>query len=245
MTSWLIECCQHSPPATYRMSPVYVKGWLCPPSSIVAKNWNAMCFTYRVLVEHSTTKANSLSWWAGLGRWYWREGYEVSVQEIWGRMKFPAHYSPKLKASGAGPRLGFQQEDGNQLLQTHLPPLSLGRLVGQLRVEVIRNDGCDGSGLFSLGSKQTIERNRVCVWGGVTLNSSTWWSFADTRRENQSYVGWYARCPSFQLIQDSIKEGNSRGNCRHKCFHAGTMITWHKSERYSGECIKLQSTDTV
>lgn len=28
---------------------------------------------------------------------------------------------------------------------------------------------------------------------GVTLNSSTWWSFADTRRENESYVGWYAR----------------------------------------------------
>lgn len=158
MTSWLIACCQHSPPATCRMSPVYVKGWLCRLSSIMAKNWNVMCLIYGVLVGHSATKASPLSWWAGPGRWYRREGCEVIVQEIWSRMKFPANYSPELKASGAGPRLGFQQEGRNQLLQTHLP-LSPVSLVGKLRIEVIRNDGRDGSSLFSLVSKQTNRRD--------------------------------------------------------------------------------------
>ena len=99
-------------------------------------------------------RPDKLGWAGGTGE----KAVKFQYRKSGGRMKFLAYYSPKLKASGAGPRLGFQQEDRNQLLQTHLP-LTLGSLVGQLRVEVIGNDGCDGGGLFSLGSKQTIGRN--------------------------------------------------------------------------------------
>lgn len=188
MTSCLIACCQHSPPATYRMSPVYVKGWLCPLSSIVAKSWNALCFTYRVLVEHRATKANSVSWWAGLGRWYWREAVRLQHRKsLQHRMEFPAHHSPKLKAGGTGPRLGFQQGGRKQSLQTHLP-LSLRSLVRKLRIEIIMT-------VTEAVSSHWAANKQKKLWR-VTLNSSTWWSFADTRRENDSYVWWYARCPS-------------------------------------------------
>lgn len=110
-------------------------------------------------------------------------------------------------------------------------PLTLGSLVGKLRIEVV-NDDCSGSGLFSLGNKQTDKQTHERNWL-VTLKRSTWRSFVDTRRENGIRVGWYA-----QIIQDPIKEVNSTRTCRHKVSRQGPLHSVNLI--HSRECIKLQ-----